>query len=607
MIESAYVWLRPLAVGTAVLLIAPLLARFLPSSRTRYAVGGWALLAGVSAPLWCVLADSVGATSVRVPILPPQPRIAEVSVNPPPPAPDADHEGPERTPLWVGAVYMAGGLLLLARLVHGRVKIRAVIGATTTAVDDRVGSEVSRLAAAMRVDTIDLRTGDPSCLPFLVAGREPVIVVPEGLADRLEPDELRAVLAHELAHVRFRHLATAALERTCQILAWPHPLVHLLIRDMAAWREEVCDDVAADATTVHAYTRALLKVAECAIRPPTTSLALFASRRTLRRRVQRLLHEPRRSVKLMPVSFVSSLAALAGLSALGAGARLAPQSVPSEPPTVRTARPAVATPGVATVAPVSPARQAPPAPLATARARGVDGKDYIVTVVTTKKGKLRGRVRVAGVSTSPVVSPSIEAGAAQPARTGVPVTLEAAKEAHSVTTRSDTPAAVRSTASTETPIVARVVQGFPAKVADLPGARPEAQVAAPVVVQGNATTVYAPTVSVPGRAMPAVKTTTVWAAPGEPTPARAQGVRPGQGNGTEDLAARIDRLIGELEQIRSTLRNRTTTRTTPADAAIATRGRPVAPASTVKAARSATRRPSTAPFKAGPAVSPTRR
>ena len=53
----------------------------------------------------------------------------------------------------------------------------------------------------------------------------PVLLVPEGLADHLTPEQLDAVLAHESRHVRCRDNLTAAAHMCVETLFWFHPLV----------------------------------------------------------------------------------------------------------------------------------------------------------------------------------------------------------------------------------------------------------------------------------------------------------------------------------------------------------------------------------------------
>jgi uncharacterized protein (TIGR03435 family) len=70
----------------------------------------------------------------------------------------------------------------------------------------------------------------------------PVLLLPEGIADRLAPEEFRAVLAHELCHARRRDNLAAALHMIVETLFWFHPLVWWLGARMLEERERACDE-----------------------------------------------------------------------------------------------------------------------------------------------------------------------------------------------------------------------------------------------------------------------------------------------------------------------------------------------------------------------------
>jgi beta-lactamase regulating signal transducer with metallopeptidase domain len=70
----------------------------------------------------------------------------------------------------------------------------------------------------------------------------PVIVLPCGMTDRLDDDELEAVMMHELIHVERWDNLVGIPQRIVCCLLWFHPLVWLLDRQLLAGREQSCDD-----------------------------------------------------------------------------------------------------------------------------------------------------------------------------------------------------------------------------------------------------------------------------------------------------------------------------------------------------------------------------
>jgi uncharacterized protein (TIGR03435 family) len=70
----------------------------------------------------------------------------------------------------------------------------------------------------------------------------PVLLLPEGIADRLTPAQLEAILAHELCHVRRRDNLTAAIHMAVETIFWFHPLVWWIRARLIDERERACDE-----------------------------------------------------------------------------------------------------------------------------------------------------------------------------------------------------------------------------------------------------------------------------------------------------------------------------------------------------------------------------
>jgi uncharacterized protein (TIGR03435 family) len=70
----------------------------------------------------------------------------------------------------------------------------------------------------------------------------PVLLLPEGIANRLTHAQLRAILAHEMCHVRRRDNLAAALHMVVEALFWFHPLVWWIGARLIEERERACDE-----------------------------------------------------------------------------------------------------------------------------------------------------------------------------------------------------------------------------------------------------------------------------------------------------------------------------------------------------------------------------
>jgi len=78
--------------------------------------------------------------------------------------------------------------------------------------------------------------------PGVFGVSQPVLLLPEGIFDRLTPAQLRAVIAHELCHVRRRDNLIAAIHMFVETVFWFHPLLWWIGKRMVEERERACDE-----------------------------------------------------------------------------------------------------------------------------------------------------------------------------------------------------------------------------------------------------------------------------------------------------------------------------------------------------------------------------
>jgi uncharacterized protein (TIGR03435 family) len=78
--------------------------------------------------------------------------------------------------------------------------------------------------------------------PGVLGVLRPVLMLPEGITARLSPEQLEAVVAHELCHVRRRDNLAAAIHMLVEALFWFHPLVWWIGKRMVEERERACDE-----------------------------------------------------------------------------------------------------------------------------------------------------------------------------------------------------------------------------------------------------------------------------------------------------------------------------------------------------------------------------
>ena len=83
-------------------------------------------------------------------------------------------------------------------------------------------------------------------VPTLVGWIKPVVLLPAAALSGLSPEQLQAILAHELAHVRRHDYLVNLLQSMVETLLFYHPATWWVSAQVRAEREHCCDDLAVE-------------------------------------------------------------------------------------------------------------------------------------------------------------------------------------------------------------------------------------------------------------------------------------------------------------------------------------------------------------------------
>lgn len=151
--------------------------------------------------------------------------------------------------------------------------------------DDRIETTLRSLDTA---GTVRARTSTILRTPAVVGLWRSTLLIPAGMTQPMSDQQVRAILAHELAHVRGRDTRTVVAMLVCETLLWFNPLVWWMHREWGAARECVADRQAIKAAGISGldFGNLLLDVLG-SNRPPflQTSIGAAHDFRTLKRRI----------------------------------------------------------------------------------------------------------------------------------------------------------------------------------------------------------------------------------------------------------------------------------------------------------------------------------
>src|SRR5467141_1510733 len=195
----------------------------------------------------------------------------------------------------------AGGLLLIERMRRKEIKpIRQELYERCMVLERRMGLDrVIRYCECHRLDA-----------PAVLGWFRPVVLLPMRALTGMDEQQIEAVIAHELAHIRRLDCFVNLFQIAAETLLFYHPAVWWVSQRIRAERENCCDDeaiaICGDAVN---YARALTLMEEWRTAP---ALMMAANRSPLAERVVRVLGWDGAAARIRVAGLAGSFVCLLG-------------------------------------------------------------------------------------------------------------------------------------------------------------------------------------------------------------------------------------------------------------------------------------------------------
>ncbi|HEX8070223.1 MAG TPA: M56 family metallopeptidase [Pyrinomonadaceae bacterium] len=189
-------------------------------------------------------------------------------------------------------LWLAGCVLLLVSWLRRRRRLCAALAKGQLVTSGREAETLRRVRTwfGLRHD-VKLVVTPAIAEPGVWRVWRPVLVLPEGVAEQLDDDELEAVFMHELAHVERWDNLVGILQRALCCLFWFHPVIWLIDRRLLAEREQACDDtVVRRGGSSAVYASGIAKVCRYCLGAEVAGLSRAAGS-DLKKRIERILSD----------------------------------------------------------------------------------------------------------------------------------------------------------------------------------------------------------------------------------------------------------------------------------------------------------------------------
>ena len=274
---------------------------------------------------------------------------------------------------WAVCIWIGGVLLLSLRATGGWIRAQRLkrrVLAPSSELDEMMKQLKRRLSVSAPVR---FYTSAMVQVPTVIGWLRPYLLLPVTTLTGLSESQLRAILAHELAHIRRHDYLVNLLQTAIETMLFYHPAVWWVGKQMRIEREHCCDDIAVEVCgNAVEYAGALAELEQMRSRiPEHIEPALAATGGELLGRIRRLLGQQRSDDRasrslgtLAAAALVLFMAGVPAVHSLNAAPQR-PESIPiPEPPRVEIpepprlqaqARPPVPAPPAPAASPASPA------------------------------------------------------------------------------------------------------------------------------------------------------------------------------------------------------------------------------------------------------------
>jgi len=194
---------------------------------------------------------------------------------------------------WVDALWILGVLLLATRAMGGWWQLQQMRNRAQAVIPESLKKRFDRTCELLQVGReVTLRASEEVISPIAMGVWRTTVILPVSSLMHLSVEELEAVFAHELAHIRRWDYACNLFQIAVESALFFHPVVWWVSRDLRERREICCDEIAVEkCSDALVYAGALLRLEEQRSAELRLAVALNGHGGSLVGRVKRILGE----------------------------------------------------------------------------------------------------------------------------------------------------------------------------------------------------------------------------------------------------------------------------------------------------------------------------
>ena len=165
--------------------------------------------------------------------------------------------------LYLVLLYAAGLVFFIGKSLRDLVIMQYIRHNRIRAFDPAWDRHLQKLANGWNIRRkVGLYLSEKVDVPAVIGYLKPIIYLPVAIANHLTPEQIEAILLHELAHIKRGDFIINLLQNMVETVLFFNPFVWWLSRQMNKERELACDEMVLGEKEPQLYARSLLALAE---------------------------------------------------------------------------------------------------------------------------------------------------------------------------------------------------------------------------------------------------------------------------------------------------------------------------------------------------------
>jgi beta-lactamase regulating signal transducer with metallopeptidase domain len=206
-------------------------------------------------------------------------------------------------------------MLLFLKIIGGLAYSQRLKSYQTYSMPEQWEAELRQLSKKLGIQrSIQILQSAIIKVPVVVGYFKPVIILPLGVISGFSHEQVEAILAHELAHIRRNDYLINIFQSIIEVLFFYHPAIYWISKNIRNERENACDDLAILADINRkALATALTNLEVLNHEKTLLALAFSGNKASLFNRVKRILN-PQKTKVTMKEGIITIAIVLASLT-----------------------------------------------------------------------------------------------------------------------------------------------------------------------------------------------------------------------------------------------------------------------------------------------------